>query len=127
MGAKQLSLFEDVNEKEVRRTVARELKQYKALRVAIQNKEELDKEGITPLFSSLTTKEKEKELKARQIERALKYALDDIEREIIEKKYLSSARIKDVNLYLEMNLTKDHYYYHKRQAILLMATALGII
>lgn len=127
MNAAQLSFFADIDEKEIRRMVTRELKQYKALKVALQNKLELNKEGIEPLFPSLNTKDKEKEIKVRQIDRAIENALDEVERQIIQQKYLSSTRIKDINLYLDMGLTKDHYYYHKRQAILLIATALGII
>ncbi|MCM3169003.1 ArpU family phage packaging/lysis transcriptional regulator [Peribacillus frigoritolerans] len=124
---KQLSLFEEVNEKEVRKTIARELKHYKALRVALRNKSELLEEGMNPLFPAFRNKDKEKEFKVRQINRTLENVLDDVERQIIEQKYLSSNRVKDINLYLEMGLTKDQYYIHKRQAIFLIATALSVI
>lgn len=127
MGVKQLSVFEEVNEKEVRRIIAKELKQYRALKVAIQNKTERYQEGVEDLFPSFSRKEKEKELKVRQIDRALDNALDEIELQIIKQKYFSSTRVKDINLYLDMGLTKDRYYSHKRQAILLIATALDII
>lgn len=124
---KQLSLFEEVNEKEVRKTIARELKHYKALRIALQNKSELQEEGLSQPFPSFCSKDKVKEFKVRQINRTLENALDDVERHIIEQKYLSTNRVKDINLYLEMGLTKDQYYIHKRQAIFLIATALNII
>jgi len=127
MGAEQLSLFEDVNEKEVRRTVARELKQYKALKVAQQNRDERLQEGVNSLFPSLNQNEKEKELKVRQIDRALEYALDEVERQIIKEKYLSPKRVKDINLYLDMGMTKDQYYTQKKEAIFLIAAALEII
>ncbi|PSK01149.1 ArpU family transcriptional regulator, partial [Brevibacillus porteri] len=37
----QLSFLEPVDEKEVRKAVVKALKEYKALRVAVQNKQEL--------------------------------------------------------------------------------------
>ncbi|MBP0725949.1 ArpU family transcriptional regulator [Bacillus sp. RG28] len=123
----QLSLLEVVDEKKVRRTVVKELKRYKALRVAVTNKDEQANEEMNNLFPSIIDKEKEKRLKVRQIDRALKFALDEIEREIIEKKYLSPNRVKDINLYMDLGLTKDQYYEHKRQAIFLIATALNIV
>jgi ArpU family phage transcriptional regulator len=66
-------------------------------------------------------------MKVSQIERALKYTLDEIERRIIEEKYLGTARVKDITLYLDMGLTKDQYYAKKKEAIFQIATALGII
>lgn len=126
MGA-QLSFFPDVDEKEVRRVVAHQLKEYKALRVSVENKEELLKEGKENLFPILNDTQTDKAIIVRQIERALSNALDDIEREIIEKTYLSKNRVKDINVYMDMGLTKDQYYIHKRNAIKLIATALGII
>ncbi|WP_419882773.1 ArpU family phage packaging/lysis transcriptional regulator [Peribacillus sp. B-H-3] len=127
MGAKQLAFFEDIDEKEVRKVITRELKQYKALKVAMENKVEQEQEGTTILFPALINREKEKNLKVKQIDRALQHALDDVERQIIEQKYLSNNRVKDINIYLDLGLAKDQYYSHKRQAILLIATALGII
>ncbi len=127
MGAQQLVLFKDVNEKEVRRVVGRELKQYRALKVSLQNRLEREEAGITILYPTLNHEEKMKELKVKQMDRALQNALDDIEREIITQKYLSSTRVKDINLYLDMGLTKDQYYSIKKQAIFQLATALGII
>lgn len=127
MMAEQLSFLSPINEREVRKAVARELKEYKALRVAVQNKKELEEEGIANLFPSLQQSDSKKELKARQIERALESTLDQIERKIIEEKYLSPRRVNDINIYLEMGLTKDEYYKKKREAIFQIATALRII
>jgi ArpU family phage transcriptional regulator len=123
----QLSLLEVVDEKKVRRMVVKELKRFKALRVAVTNKDEQANEGMDNLYPKLIDKEKEKRIKVRQMDRALKFALDEIEREIIEKKYLSPNRVKDINLYMDLGLTKDQYYEHKRQAIFLIATALNIV
>lgn len=122
-----MSLFSDVDDKEIRRIVARLLKQYKAYRVAFQNKLEQDAEGIDQLFPMLNDIEKEKFLFVKQIDRALENALNEIEREIIQRKYLDNHRVKDIDVYLDLGLTKDQYYIHKKYAINLIATALRII
>jgi len=124
---KQMSLCSDVDDKEIRRVVARLLKQYKAYRVAFQNKLEQDAEGIDQLFPMLNDIEKEKFLFVKQIDRALENALNEIEREIIQRKYLDNHRVKDIDVYLDLGLTKDQYYIHKKYAINLIATALRII
>ncbi|MED1800319.1 ArpU family phage packaging/lysis transcriptional regulator [Brevibacillus porteri] len=123
----QLSFLEPVNEKEVRKAVVKALKEYKALRVAVQNKQERQEKGIDQLFPRLQKSESMNELKARQIERALQYSLDEVERQIIEEKYLSTSRVKDINIYLEMGLDKDRYYESKKEAIAQIAKALGMI
>ncbi|MBQ6448589.1 ArpU family phage packaging/lysis transcriptional regulator [Niallia sp. FSL R7-0648] len=122
-----MSLFSDVDDKEIRRVVARLLKQYKAYRVAFQNKLEQDAEGIDQLFPMLNDVEKEKFLFVKQIDRAIENALNEIEREIIQRKYLDNHRVKDIDVYLDLGLTKDQYYIHKKYAINLIATALRII
>lgn len=123
----QLTLLPEIDEKKVRSTVIKELKEYKALRIAMQNKKELEDEGIVSLFPSLGNKEKEKIIKYNQISRAMTHALDDTEREIIEKKYLGPSRVKDISVYMEMGITKDQYYILKKQAIFQIATALTIV
>ncbi|QDX92049.1 ArpU family transcriptional regulator [Brevibacillus laterosporus] len=123
----QLAMFPPIDEKAVRRTVAKELKNFKALRVAVQNKKEQAESGIEQLFPRLHQTETKNTLKAQQIERALKYSLDEIERKIIEEKYLSPTQVNDINVYLDLGLTKDQYYIKKREAISQIATALGII
>ncbi|CAI8877577.1 ArpU family transcriptional regulator [Brevibacillus sp. IT-7CA2] len=123
----QLSFLQPVDEREVRKAVVKELKSYKALRVAVQNKKEQEEKGIEQLFPRLQLSETQNELKAKQIERALEYSLDEVERQIIEEKYLSTSRVKDINVYLDLGLTKDQYYTKKKEAILQIATALGMI
>ncbi|MED2748744.1 ArpU family phage packaging/lysis transcriptional regulator [Brevibacillus porteri] len=122
-----MSFLEPVDEKEVRKAVVKALKEYKALRVAVQNKQELQEKGIDQLFPRIQKSESMNELKARQIERALQYSLDEVERQIIEEKYLSTSRVKDINIYLEMGLDKDRYYESKKEAIAQIAKALGMI
>ncbi|WP_423220216.1 ArpU family phage packaging/lysis transcriptional regulator [Cytobacillus praedii] len=123
----QLTLLPTVDEKKVRNTVIKELKEYKALRIAMENKREIEEQGIEKLFPSLNDKEKEKIIKFNQINRTIKHALDDTEREIIEKKYLGPSRVKDISVYMDMGITKDQYYICKKQAIFQIATALTII
>ncbi|MED1915777.1 ArpU family phage packaging/lysis transcriptional regulator [Bacillus thuringiensis] len=123
----QLSFLQPVNEREVRKAVVKELKSYKALRVAVQNKKEQEEKGIEQLFPRLQLSETQNELKAKQIERALEYSLDEVERQIFDEKYLSAARVKDINVYLDLGLTKDQFYTKKKEAIMQIATALGMI
>ncbi|QKE74756.1 ArpU family transcriptional regulator [Arthrobacter citreus] len=127
MNIEQLSFIDEVDEKKVRKAVIKQLKRFKALKVAVQNRDEQLAEGVTNPFPKIVDKEKEKRFKVKQMERALEYALDDIEREIIEKKYLSPNRIKDINIYPELGLNKDQFYEYKRQAIFAIAEALNIV
>lgn len=124
----QLSLFPDVNESEVRSLVVKELKKYKALKVRMENKKEQSENGITgDLFPKLVDSDLENKLKVIQIERALENSLDQIERQIIEMKYLSKERKNDLNIYLELGLQKKPYYEKKKTAIFMIASSLGII
>lgn len=123
----QMTLFPPLNEKEVQATVIDELKEYRALKVKIQNQKERQEAGIVGLFPILRTSDIENELKVKQIDRALAGSLDYIERRIIELKYLSTKEENDLNIYLELGIKKDKYYRKKRSAIKNLATALGII
>ncbi|OMI32648.1 ArpU family transcriptional regulator, partial [Bacillus swezeyi] len=102
-------------------------KRYKALKVQLENRKEREAAGMTGLFPRLRDQHCINELKVCQIDRALKQSLDDDELKIIKAKYLSSKKIKDIEIYMEMGLKKDKYYQIKRQAIDNLATALGII
>ncbi|MED4240625.1 ArpU family phage packaging/lysis transcriptional regulator [Priestia megaterium] len=127
MGAEQLTLLEPVDEKLVRKTVISELKRYRALKVKFQNRKEQEEAGVVDLFPVLRKEEKLAELKVIQIERALEHSLDEIEREIIQIKYLESKQTKDINIYMDLGLKKEKYYEKKGAAILNIATSLGII
>ncbi|QBJ83184.1 ArpU family phage packaging/lysis transcriptional regulator [Bacillus subtilis] len=123
----QLSLVVDeVDIKAVRKIIIKELKDYRALKVQIENKKECSDLGIN-LFPSIRNSHNVNELKVKQIERALVNSLDDEERMIIEKKYLSASQTKDIHIYMELGMKKDTYYEIKQRAILRIATALGII
>ena len=126
MSQEQLSFLDDVDEKAVRRIVIKKLKNYRAIKVQLENKKECSSAGIN-IFPSLRNSYSINELKVKQMERALQYSLDDEERLIIEKKYLTAARVKDINIYMELGMKKDTYYEIKQRAICRIATALGII
>ncbi|MGR9544854.1 ArpU family phage packaging/lysis transcriptional regulator [Priestia megaterium] len=127
MGVEQLTLLEPVDEKLVRQTVIKELKNYRALKVQLANKKEREDVGVVNLFPFLRKEDNLAELKVKQIERALEFSLDEIEREIIQIKYLGSKQTKDINIYLDLGIKKEKYYEKKGAAILNIATSLGII
>lgn len=127
MGAKQLSFLTEVNEKDVQDIVIEELKNYRALKVQMENKREREMAGIVDLFPSLRQADKVNELKVKQIDRALESSLDTTERTIIEQKYLDSKELTDMHIYTELGLKKGKYYEKKRLAIFRIATALGIV
>ena len=58
------------------------------------------------LFPVLRKEDNLAELKVKQIERALEYSLDEIEREIIQIKYLESKQTKDINIYMDLGLKR---------------------
>lgn len=114
-----------IDEIEVRKTVLSILREYRAFKVSVENKQEQDEMNLS-LFPVLKDNFQKKLLIVKQIDRALS-ALDDIEKEIIQKKYLTNIRAKDIDVYLDMNIQKRQYYTHKKEAITLIAKALGII
>lgn len=127
MGAEQLSLLPAIDEKQVRNALIKELKVYRALKVKEENRKEQEANGATGLFPSLRNQEVLNELKVRQIERALEYSLDEIEQDIIRKKYLTSRVVKDLEVCEELGLKKDRYYKLKKLATFNLSTAIGII
>jgi ArpU family phage transcriptional regulator len=126
MLAEQLSFLPEVDEKAVRKIVIKLLKEYRALKVQIENKQESINVGFAP-FPSLRDSYNWNEVKVRQMDRALKSSLDDEELLIIQRKYLTSSRVKDIEIYTDLGLKKDTYYEVKNRAINRIATALGVI
>ncbi|MBV7321663.1 ArpU family phage packaging/lysis transcriptional regulator [Bacillus halotolerans] len=124
---KQLSFLPEVNEKEVRNLVIKELKTYRSLKIQAENRREQKEKGVIGLFPQLRKSTEYNELKVKQMDRALKHCLDQDEYSIIEKKYLSPDKIKDLEIMIELGLKRDKFYQVKRQAIYNIATALGII
>ena len=123
----QLSFFEDIDEKEMRRLVVKELKNYKALCVRMKNQEEQAKSGCVVLFPKMKGDDNNHEIRFKQIERTLQNALDKDQRQIIELKYLGNEKVKDSYVYNELMMRRDNFYENKKVAIRLIATALGII
>ncbi|WP_144524771.1 ArpU family phage packaging/lysis transcriptional regulator [Bacillus sp. DE0042] len=122
-----LSFFENIDEKEMRRLVVKELKNHKALCVRMQNQEEQAQAECVVLFPKMKGDDKNHEIRYKQIERTLKNALDEDERRIIEMKYLGNRKVKDSYVYTELMMKRDSFYQKKKSAIKLIATALGII
>ncbi|AFU12931.1 phage transcriptional regulator, ArpU family [Bacillus thuringiensis MC28] len=123
----QLSFFEDIDEKEMRRLVVKELKNYKALCVRMKNQEEQAQAGCVVLFPKMKGDDKNHEIRFKQIERTLQKALDKEQQQIIELKYLGNEKVKDSYVYNELMMRRDNFYENKKVAIRLIATALGII
>ncbi|WP_144489094.1 ArpU family phage packaging/lysis transcriptional regulator [Bacillus thuringiensis] len=113
-------------EKEMRIEVIKALKNYKALRVRMKNIQEQHEAGCETLFLKVK-EDPEHELRFKQIERTLNDALDEDQRRIIEMKYLGNESVKDPYVYHELMIQRDPYYEKKGRAIVLIATALGII
>ncbi|MFP3512968.1 ArpU family phage packaging/lysis transcriptional regulator [Peribacillus sp. SIMBA_075] len=123
----QLSFFPDVDEKKIRSIVVKELKLFRALKIQQLNKQELNEKGITiDLFPKLNDNDQEKGMKVLHMQRALNN-LDNIERQIIEMKYLTIEKQNDINIYLDLCLQKTTYYEKKKQAIFMIAHCLNII
>lgn len=128
MICEQLTLIDEVEDyKKIQSRVVEELRLYRALKVQLENIEESKKHGVTNLFPSMRKISNENALKVKQMDRALEHSLDSEERKIIEKKYLSGEREKDITVYMDLMMDKDRYYKMKQHAIRYLATALGII
>jgi ArpU family phage transcriptional regulator len=51
--------------------------------------------------------------------------LDEVEREIIERKYMAVDPDKDISIYLDLGIQKNKFYEKKRSAISKLARVLG--
>ncbi|MGG0209538.1 ArpU family phage packaging/lysis transcriptional regulator [Bacillus mycoides] len=126
---RQLTLLPQIDretEKQVQREVVKILKEYRALKTRFENEVELKHEGIS-LFPEIRNTRHISNIKFKQIDKALQYVLDYDEAEIIKKKYLNADKPKDIFIYTELSMKKDHFYYKKKNAIRLIATSLGMI
>ncbi|MGE8203979.1 ArpU family phage packaging/lysis transcriptional regulator [Heyndrickxia sp. NPDC080065] len=127
MEAEQLVMFEDVDKSLVRSEVINALIEYRALKVQNENIQERIEVGATNLYPSIREVDPLNKIKVSQMERSLKHSLNEDERSLLERKYLSGVRVKDIEVYNDLGLDKDKYYEIKRSAIFNLATALGII
>lgn len=126
---KQLSLLPVMDremEKQVQKEVASILKEYRALKTRFDNELEQQQEGIS-LFPEIRNTRHVSNIKFKQIEKTLHYCLDEDEVKIITMKYLSNKKLKDDYIYNELLMKKDAFYTKKKNAIRLIATALGMI
>ncbi len=126
----QLAFFPEITNEEykkIQKIVAKELFNYKALAVRMKNQEECTSESIQ-LFPELRDTRKLNDYKYKQIKRALEHSLDIEQRDIIERKYLKNTGwVSDKNVKAQMMLQNDWFYFQKKNAIMAIATALGII
>jgi ArpU family phage transcriptional regulator len=120
---------EQINVKDIQDAVIGDLKEYKALKVKLENLRERKEAGALHIFPVLKSNQSIDELKARQIERAITDSLDPIERKIIEYKYLNTdnRELTDLEIHMSLGLKKGKYYIKKKEAIFQLAKALGII
>ncbi|WP_110926836.1 ArpU family phage packaging/lysis transcriptional regulator [Bacillus massiliglaciei] len=116
-----------INDRELKRIVAEELKFYKALKVLVKNNKELKETGVGRVFPEMISRDSVKELKYKHVNRVLNEVLDDTQRMILEKKYLGNIAVNDLTICMDLGLSKNQFYDQKKQAIRLFATALGII
>jgi ArpU family phage transcriptional regulator len=114
-----------IDAKEVEKIVITELKEYRTLKVQLQNLKEQEDAGINP-FPSFRKNHVINQLKVKQIERTLE-SLDALELRIIELRYLNPKETNDIAIYLDLTLPKKKYYAIKRKAINNIARALGIL
>lgn len=113
-------------EKKVQKEVVSILKEYRALKICFENEAEQQQEGIS-LFPEIRNTKRVNQIKFKQVDKALKHCLDEDEVKIIEMKFLSNKKLKDDFIYNELLIKKDSFYEKKKNAIRLIATALGII
>ncbi|TNP10773.1 ArpU family transcriptional regulator [Bacillus tropicus] len=113
-------------EKKVQKEVVSILKEYRALKIFFENEAEQQQEGIS-LFPEIRNTKRVNQIKFKQVDKALKHCLDEDEVKIIEMKFLSNKKLKDDFIYNELLIKKDSFYEKKKNAIRLIATALGMI
>ncbi|HDR7430622.1 ArpU family transcriptional regulator [Bacillus sp. EKM202B] len=65
--------------------------------------------------------------KFKQIDKAFQNVLDCDEAEIIKMKYLNGEKLKDIFIYQELSIKRDHFYNKKKNAIRLIATSVRTI
>ncbi|GAB6607241.1 ArpU family transcriptional regulator [Bacillus cereus] len=121
-----LSIMDKETEKKIQKVVISILKEHRALKVRFGD-DVVQQQGEIDLFPEICNTKQINQMKYRQVEKALKYSLDGDERNIIEMKYLSDQKLRDDYIYNELLIKKDSYYEKKKNALRLIATALGVI
>lgn len=128
------------------RQTERALYEYAVLKVALENEQELEREGLGNLFpnmiasyeetirgsviskptENIALKRAEKQIKVTQIDRALSVLSPD-ESELVDEKYLNTEQPSDVRVMGKLTLSQANYYRIKDRALRKVATALNII
>ncbi|OFD65007.1 hypothetical protein BWGOE6_07790 [Bacillus mycoides] len=121
-----LSIMDKETEKKIQKVVISILKEHRALKVRFGDEVE-QQQGEINLFPEICNTKQINQMKYRQVEKALKYSLDEDERNIIEMKYLNDQKLRDDYIYNELLIKKDSYYEKKKNALRLIATALGVM
>lgn len=121
-----LSIMDKETEKKIQKVVISILKEHRALKVRFGD-DVVQQQGEIDLFPEICNTKQINQMKYRQVEKALKYSLDEDERNIIEMNYLSDQKLRDDYIYNELLIKKDSYYEKKKNALRLIATALGVI
>ncbi|MCU5684103.1 ArpU family transcriptional regulator [Bacillus wiedmannii] len=121
---RQLTLLPDIDDKKVQKDVVSVLKEYRALKMRFSN--DVEKEGNS-LLPELRDSRNMSKWKVQQAEKALNNLLDEDERNIVERKFLTNERVKDSDVYHDLLPKKTYFYEKKQSGVKLIATALGII
>jgi ArpU family phage transcriptional regulator len=130
-----------------RKQVERLLWEYPILKAAVENEQQLEREGLSDLFPSCNPLYEESvsrgysdyqstteryaiiratKIRLQQIERALA-VLNLDERFLIEKRYLDQSPVDDMIVCDELGWSKRTYYRIKRRALDKLAIALNLI
>ncbi|MBJ8078473.1 MULTISPECIES: ArpU family transcriptional regulator [Bacillus cereus group] len=118
------ALIPVVSEKKAQKEVVNILKEYQALKMRLED--ELTQDNIN-VFPELRDSKEICKLKVRRIEKVLNEILDTDERNIIMMKFLTNKNLKDSYVQNELMLSNSYFYQKKKNAIKLIAIALGII
>jgi ArpU family phage transcriptional regulator len=142
----QINFFEEVPKKVYVKKVERILYEYPSLKAGIENEIALEHEGLGNLFPSMIAsyeeavrgssisnptekfgiKRAEKEIKIRQIDRAMD-VLSHEEKKLTEAKYFDRSQPSDVQVYMSHGISERDYYRIKDRTLRKIATALNII
>ncbi|XLP25794.1 ArpU family transcriptional regulator (plasmid) [Bacillus toyonensis] len=102
------------------------LKEYRTLKVRFEIETEREQEEIG-LFPEIRNTRRVSNIKFKQIDKALQNVLDYDEAGIIKMKYLNGEKLKDIFIYKELSIKREHFYNKKKNAIRLIATSLRMI
>lgn len=124
---KQLSLLSTINketERKIQKEVINILREYQALKMRLEHEAEQDYINV---FPELCDSKELYRSKVKLIEQVLNEILDHDERNIIMMKFLTNKNWKDSYVQNELMLSNSYFYQKKKNAIKLLAIALGVM